>query len=122
MSRTPSVVQQRIYAWIIDALICVGLGGLFGVLGWLASTGYWLFRDGLFEAQSVGKRLMGLKVSGQRSAGSRSPFLNSFLRNVLWIVPVMNLLMGITGLHALFHDSAGRHWGDRLADTRVVKA
>lgn len=117
-----SLVQQRIYAWIIDALLCLGLGGLFGRLGWMAGTGYWLFRDGLFEGQSVGKRLMRLKVSAQRSAKPRSPFVNSFLRNVLWLIPVIDLLMGATGLYELFRTPDGRHWGDRLADTRVVKA
>jgi len=119
---TVSLVQPRIYAWIIDALLCLGLGGLFGRLGWIASTGYWLLRDGLFEGQSVGKRIMRLKVSAQRSAKSRSPFVGSCLRNVLWVVPVINLLMGATGLYELLRTPDGRHWGDLLADTRVVKA
>jgi uncharacterized RDD family membrane protein YckC len=44
------------------------------------------------------------------------------IRNLLWVIPVVNLLMGLTGLYALFTDPAGRHWGDRLADTRVVNA
>ncbi len=102
-------------------MIVVGIGALFHVLGWIATTAYWLFRDGLFEGQSVGKRLMGLKVVLEPGHG-RCTFRASLIRNILWVVPFINVLMGLTGLYALFNDSAGRHWGDRLADTRVEKA
>ena len=112
--------QERIYAWLIDLLIFVGVGIFFGPLGWLASTGYWLFRDGLFEGQSIGKRLLGLQVVA-RQGSARATFLTSAIRNLLWIIPLVNLVMGVTGLYLLFHDGGGRHWGDRLADTRVVK-
>ena len=115
------LVQQRIYAWLIDLGLFLGLGVLFGGLGWIASTGYWLLRDGLFEGQSIGKRLMGLKVvAGDARGPCRFP--TSVIRNLLWVIPGINLLMGFTGIYYLSKDKAGRHWGDRLADTRVVKA
>ena len=115
-----TVGQQRIYAWLIDLLMMAGLSALFNLTGWLVSTVYLLFRDGLFEGQSIGKRLMGLKVVAGKDR-AQATFLNSFVRNVLWGIPFVNLAMGFTGLHDLFHDPAGRHWGDRLADTRVIK-
>ena len=114
-----SLGQQRIWAWLIDLLIIAGFSGLFDGVGWIVSTAYWLLRDGLFQGQSVGKRLLELKVVG--ASGNRCTWGASALRNILWVIPLVNLVMGFTGLHYLFHDPAGRHWGDRLADTRVVK-
>ncbi len=113
--------QPRIYAWLIDLLICFGLGMLFGGFSWIASVGYWLFRDGLFQGQSIGKRLMKLKVV---VGPDRAPctYLSSAIRNVLWVIPLVNLAMGATGVYYLSKDRAGCHWGDRLAETRVVKA
>jgi hypothetical protein len=48
--------------------------------------------------------------------------MDSAVRNVLWVIPVVNVVLGFTGLHDLVHDPRGRHWGDRLANTQVVKA
>ena len=114
------LAQQRVSAWAIDALMVIGIAALFHVWGWIATTAYWLFRDGLFESQSVGKRLIGLKVV-RSAGGDHCTFRDSFIRNVLWVVPVVNVLMALTGLYALFNDPDGRHWGDRLAETRVVR-
>ena len=116
-----ALAKRRLCAWLIDALIVVGLGVLFKGFGWIASIGYWLLRDGLFEGQSIGKRLMGLKVvAGQR----RTPctLVNSAIRNLLWVIPFVNVAMGLTGCYYVVYDAAGRHWGDRLADTRVIIA
>ena len=55
-------------------------------------------------------------------ARSRCTFRYSAIRNLLWVIPLVNVVMGVTGLYYLSKDRAGRHWGDRLADTRVVKA
>ena len=63
---------------------------------------------------------LGLQVVA-RQGSARATFLTSAIRNLLWIIPLVNLVMGVTGLYLLFHDGGGRHWGDRLADTRVVK-
>ncbi len=114
------LVQQRISAWLLDLLFVFGFGMLFGGFGWLASMGYWLLRDGLFQGQSIGKRLMGLKVV---VGPTRAPctYLSSILRTLLWVVPVVNLAMGVTGIYHLSKDRAGCHWGDRLAETRVVR-
>ena len=115
------LAQQRIFAWLIDFLIALGIGVLFGAVGWAASTAYWLLRDGCFEGQSIGKRLMGLKVIVGQDR-TRCTLRVSAIRNLLWIIPGINVVMGLTGLYALSKDRAGRHWGDRLADTRVVRA
>ena len=117
----PQLARQRVWAWCIDLLICLGLGMLFSAAGWIVSTAYWLCRDGLFDGQSIGKRLMELKVLVQPGR-TRCTLKASALRNLLWVLPLVNVVMGLTGFHHLFHDPHGRHWGDRLAGTVVVKA
>ena len=115
------LAQSRIYAWLIDLLLVFGLGVLFGPpLGWLASGVYWLGRDGLFEGQSIGKRLMELKVVVGKDR-RRCTLSASVVRNLLWVIPFVNLAMAATGIYYLSKDRFGQHWGDRLADTRVVK-
>ena len=115
------LARQRVIAWMIAFLICFGLWIMFQGLGWLAGGAYILLRDGFFKGQSAGKRIMGLKVVAHRDR-LRCTFLDSAVRNVLWIIPVVNAVMGFTGLHDLVHDPRGRHWGDRLANTQVIKA
>ena len=118
---TASLPRLRLWAWLLDALLFLGVGACFGRAGWLASAAYWLCRDGLFQGQSIGKRLVGLRVVTGKGRG-RCTVRLSAIRNVLWIIPFVNVLMGLTGLYLLARDPAGRHWGDRLADTRVVSA
>jgi len=119
--KQPNVSRQRILAWLIDALCVLGLSMLVGHLGALVSAVYVLLRDGLFDGQSVGKRIMGLRVVAHQDR-RRCSFLDSAVRNVLWVIPIVNCVMGFTGLHYLLHDPHGRHWGDRLANTQVVRA
>jgi len=115
------LARQRVIAWLIDLLMLIGLSVLFRTLGYVVSAAYILCRDGLFDGQSVGKRIMGLKVVAHQQQ-LRCTFLDSFIRNMLWLLPIINIVMGFTGLHALVHDPRGRHWGDRLANTQVICA
>jgi uncharacterized RDD family membrane protein YckC len=113
--------QDRFAAWIVDLVLSCGLGVLTGGAGWPVSLAYWLLKDGLFEGQSIGKRVMGLKVvMGKDQANCN--YIASVLRNVLWIVPFINLLMACSGFYAVFINPLRGHWGDRLAETRVVYA
>ena len=112
--------RTRTVAWLIDILIALGLAHLFIPLGWGAAGLYWLVRDGLFDGQSIGKRVMGLKVIVLPN-NVRCTILPSAIRNVLWIIPFVGIVMAIVAVHAQQHDPDGRHWGDRLADTRVVR-
>jgi len=119
--KQPEVSRQRVLAWLIDALIVLGLTVLFQALGGLVSLVYILLRDGLFEGQSLGKRIIGLKVVAHKDR-LKCTFLDSIVRNLLWVIPIVNCVMGFTGLHYLLHDARGRHWGDRLANTQVIRA
>jgi len=121
MSGTIALPRVRVFAWCLDCLVAIGLGVLFGGLGWLVSLLYWLIRDGLFDGQSLGKRLMRIRVVVGPEQ-SRCTFAVSAVRNLLWVLPVMNIAVALTGLYYLLHDPNGQHWGDRLARTRVVTA
>ena len=111
--------QARWGAWLLDLAIALGIAKLLMPLGWIAAGAYWLLRDGLFEGQSIGKRLMGLRVVGPRNA--RCTYRLSAIRNVLWLLPIVDLFIAATALMALAREPDGRHWGDRLADTHVVR-
>ena len=118
---TAEALQERLIAWAIDGVLVMGLLNLFGPMRWLAGAAYVLLRDGLFDGQSVGKRIMRLRVvvqPGQR----RATFRASIVRNILWVIPLIDVVMAITGIYYLVKDPRGRHWGDRLADTEVVPA
>ena len=115
------LARRRVIAWLIDLLILLGLWIMFQGLSGLVAIAYILLRDGCFEGQSLGKRIMGLKVVAHKDR-LRCTFLDSAVRNVLWVIPVVQVVMGFTGLHDLVHDPRGRHWGDRLANTQVIKA
>lgn len=112
-------LRTRLAAWLIDLLMVLGVGVWFDGLGWVASGAYWLCRDSLFGGQSIGKRIMGLRVVSDTDR--RCDLKASVIRNVLWVVPGLNLLMGLASLLIVTNDPRARHWGDRLADTRVVR-
>ena len=117
-----SLSQQRVYAWLIDFVIVLGIVILLKRwLGGFVATAYWLLRDGLFEGQSIGKRLMGVKVVMVQD-GTPCAYSVSFLRNLLWVIPLVNILIALNGLIHLAKNPPGRHWGDRLAETHVIRA
>lgn len=115
----PAQPRSRIGGWLIDSLATMGLGIVFGGAGWLAGTSYWLLRDGLFNGQSIGKRLMRLRVVVEPDSHPCT-FGESAIRNVLWVLPVINAVTALTGLYYLLHDPRGQHWGDRMARSTVV--
>jgi uncharacterized RDD family membrane protein YckC len=90
---------------------------LFVMLMWLAIFSYILFKDALFNGQSVMKKLLGLRVIGIRSQ-IKCRWYQSFFRNIILLIPfvfVIELIM------VIFNPS-GRRLGDLLAGTAVVGA
>jgi uncharacterized RDD family membrane protein YckC len=115
-----SITKRRVLAFLIDGLLAMGLTSLLNGLGVLAAIGYWLVRDGLFEGQSIGKRVMRLRVV---ISPSRTPCTigASIPRNILWVIPVVNVVMILVTLYGLLRQGGAlRHWGDRLADSQVI--
>ena len=119
MSLAPSN-SSRLLAWLIDSLLMSGAAQV-PILGWVGAAAYWLLRDALFDGQSVGKRVMGLRVvvlPDHRRCGPRE----SALRNLLWLVPIVNGAMLLSTLYYMLRPAPARHWGDRLGQTEVTRA
>jgi uncharacterized RDD family membrane protein YckC len=90
---------------------------LFVMLMWLSIFSYILFKDALFNGQSVLKKILGLRVIGARSR-IKCRWYQSLIRNVVLLVPfavIIELLMVI-------FNPGGRRFGDLLAGTMVVGA
>lgn len=75
---------------------------------------YLLFRDGLGGA-SIGKRVMGLKVTHGSDARSANPF-HSFVRNLFLLVPILN----IAELFMVITDAEGRRLGDKTTGCALM--
>lgn len=123
---------QRFLAYFIDVFLC-GVIGLVPVLGGIAATVYMLVRDGLFNGQSVGKKIAGLKV--EKQDGTPATFADSVKRNMILAVPDVVLIIPVAGfvlylvvmsvvtvVESAFVLLNDRRLGDRLAGTQVVKA
>ena len=124
-------LTTRIVAGFIDLLIILGLTRLPDVIGFLSASGYLLIRDGLFERQSVGKKLIGLRVISSDDPELVITFRESIIRNVplvlayiLFLIPyagwvVGPVAFGIECLTALGNER-GMRIGDMLARTCVI--
>ena len=126
-------LTTRAVAGFIDLLLVIGMARLPDIMGFLAVTGYILVRDGLFHAQSVGKKVIGLRVALTDDPGKSGSFRESIVRNVplaiaylLFLVPYAGWLLGplALGVEALtaMGDERGMRIGDLLARTYTVQA
>ncbi len=126
-------LTTRTVAGFIDLLIVIGLTRLPDVIGFLSASGYLLIRDGLFERQSIGKKLIGLRVVSTDDPDFVITYRESIIRNVplviaylLFLIPYAGWVLGpaafaIECLTAL-GDDRGMRIGDMLARTGVVPA
>ena len=80
---------------------------------------YIVFRDGLFSGQSVGKKVMGIRVV--HKDGRPISFVDSSFRNVLFLVPYLIPLTLPIETVALFRSPERLRLGDRIAKTRVIR-
>lgn len=126
-----SDLTTRAVAGLVDLLLIIGLARLPDVIGFLSAAGYILIRDGLFDRQSIGKKLIGLRVLSLEDSGPAATYRNSIIRNVpivlayfLFLIPYAGwilcpIALGMEGLTAL-GDRQGMRVGDMLARTQVV--
>jgi uncharacterized RDD family membrane protein YckC len=80
---------------------------------------YIVFRDGIFSGQSIGKKVMGIRVV--HTDGRPISFVDSSFRNVLFLVPYLLPLGLVIETVALFRSPERQRLGDRIAGTRVVR-
>lgn len=124
-------LTTRAVAGLVDLLLVIGLARLPDVIGFLSAAGYILIRDGLFDRQSVGKKLIGLRVLSLEDSRPAATYRNSIIRNVpivlayfLFLIPYAGwilspIALGMEGLTAL-GDRGGMRVGDMLAGTQVI--
>ncbi len=125
-------LTTRAVAGFIDLLLVIGLARLPDVLGFLSAIGYILIRDGLFERRSIGKKLIGMRVTSSEASELSVNYRESIIRNVtlaaaylLFLIPYAGWVLcpaavGVECLAAI-GDERGMRVGDLLARTMVVQ-
>jgi uncharacterized RDD family membrane protein YckC len=120
---SPADWQTRSLAFLIDLILYItlfyGLGATYHFWGIFLSMIYIVFRDGLFSGQSVGKKVMGIRVI--HTDGRPISFVDSSFRNVLFLVPYLLPLGLVIETAAMFRTPERQRLGDRIASTRVVR-
>ena len=123
---------SRAVAGFVDLLLVIGLTRLPDVLGFLSASGYILARDGLFARQSIGKKLIGLRVIPAEDTALPIAYRESIIRNVslsvayiLFFIPYAGWVLGPLALGmeclAAVGDEKGMRIGDMLARTVVTQ-
>ncbi|MCE9666652.1 RDD family protein [Myxococcus stipitatus] len=130
-------LYSRFLAWLLDALIVAtltggvlfflsvvmvafpGAGTALGIVVYfLVDWGYAITLETAWSGQTVGKRVLGLRVI--QESGVRIGFYHAALRNLARVVDRLPLLYLVGGVSALVSGSQQR-LGDMLAGTIVVR-
>jgi uncharacterized RDD family membrane protein YckC len=130
------VTFNRLLAKFLDLLVVAALASLPTWVGDAAGLTYALVADGLGDGQSIGKRIVGLRVVSE--SGLPCTFLESLQRNLTVALAIILLMQRVTfvwpllalvGVVALLveavlvvTDDEALRLGDRLASTRIVEA
>lgn len=116
------VVAGLVVAQLSQLLPLIGATGLSGliapVLVFASVFGYFSVLEWRWNGQTVGKRLLSLRVIDER--GFSIDLFQSVLRNLLRIVDLMPFFYGVGGLTALLNPRQKR-LGDFAAGTLVVR-
>jgi uncharacterized RDD family membrane protein YckC len=120
----PTDWMHRAASFLIDAgiylLLLYGSGPLGQhTLGFFLAVLYATFRDGLFGGQSIGKKIMGVRVV--HMDGRPISYVDSSFRNVLFIIPLLVPLAVAVEAVAAFRNPERIRLGDRIAKTCVVQ-
>jgi uncharacterized RDD family membrane protein YckC len=119
---------SRYIAQLVDQIVAVGLAfimsyivTMFGFEGLglalviISYIGYFLFNDAMPNGQSIGKKLLSIKVVNKLD-GKDCTLVESFLRNITTIIPFVAVLDMI-----MMFGNKRQRLGDRIADTIVVR-
>lgn len=94
------------------------LVGLFILIAFMFLWGYYIFFEVLWNGQSPGKRLVGLRVLC--NDGTPITLTESIIRNLVRIVDFLPIAYGI-GVVTMFIDGKSRRLGDMAASTLVIR-
>ena len=116
-------LRRRVYGAAVDGLIVMTCGTLYWNAGSMAfaivGAFYAVFRDAV-AGQSLGKFVAG-QVVVQVDTGRRCGVSGSIKRNLMLIVPGVNVIAIVLEARTLVRDPQGQRLGDRLAQTQVVE-
>lgn len=104
-------------AYVIDMLL-VALVAFIPVLGWLVGLAYVLTRDALpfLDGQSIGKKLIGLRVVDESGAARTGNYGPNVIRNAVLFIPFFPLVE----LVVLLTNKDTLRLGDQWGKTTVV--
>ena len=111
-----------LYAFSLVTNTLPAAGPFFGVLVLFTFTlawSYFVLLEWLWQGQTVGKRLYGLRVI--RDDGAPAGFVAVLIRNVIRIVDFLPVFYGV-GLLMIIFTSRSQRLGDLAAGTYVVRA
>jgi uncharacterized RDD family membrane protein YckC len=127
-------ILHRFIAKAIDLLIFGFLSEMFYPYGFLAGVLYILISDGFFDGESLGKRIIGLRVIMPLDE-KRPEFKESLIRNSFLAVPLLFAFIPLVGyflvatigivvytaeIYFIIKSPEGERLGDRFAFTRVI--
>jgi uncharacterized RDD family membrane protein YckC len=123
-------VLHRFIAKFLDLLIVSASSKLIPPIGFFIGLTYLLISDGLWQGQSIGKRIVGIYTI-KVSIGEAGSFKESMLRNstlavgfMAGVVPYVGwiFLVAVIGVEALLiiGNKRGIRIGDELAQTQVI--
>lgn len=135
-----SLINRRAGAYVLDVLMmmfacfmlgCVigalaGVGGAsqrdveslstaVGCFSWLVAAGYILLKDGMFQGQSPGRAICGIRVIDLGS-GAPGGLGHSAKRNLPLLIPLVPLVVAFQ-----INGGDSSRWGDGWAETAVVR-
>jgi uncharacterized RDD family membrane protein YckC len=121
----------RTVAKILDFIIIAAAVEMVPKAGFFAGLAYLLIGDGLFEGESLGKKLIGLRVV---SVDTNIPctFRDSILRNSIfgigflfykmpWFGWILTAVISIVEFIILLGSREGMRFGDEVAKTVVIE-
>jgi len=101
-------ITENFTSWLV---------ALLSLISFIFFWGYYIFFELIWNGQSPGKRLIGLRVV--RRDGTPITLSEAFIRNLVRIVDLMPSGYGV-GLVVMFIDAQSRRLGDLAAGTLVV--
>jgi uncharacterized RDD family membrane protein YckC len=115
---------QRLGAYLVDV---IALGIIYGILlvisrplayavGTILSLAYFTYFEGSSSGQTVGKRLLGIRVI-DFSSGGPIGYGRAFVR---WIARILSGIVCLLGYLWMLWDKEKQTWHDKLATTVVV--
>ena len=91
---------------------------VFGLIAFVLLWGYYIFFEMLWNGQSPGKRLVGLRVL--KADGTPITLTESIIRNLVRLIDFLPVFYGL-GVIVMFVNAQSRRLGDLAAGTLVVR-